>query len=68
MENLPSYVPVVNNRYSFDSLSLSQLKECWIACEKQKMACHPDSGFQPLIDRDMREIAKLIKVRRNGLH
>lgn len=65
---MPNYLLIDdNNHYIFNTLSLPQLKECWIICEKQKIYCHPNSVFQPLIDRDMRMlVAELKKYKKYG--
>jgi hypothetical protein len=60
---MPDYVPrrTDGGGYDFSGLSLPQLKECWVVCERQKAHCHADSCFQPLIDADMRELVPLLK-------
>lgn len=49
----------------WEELTLPQLMECWVICEGQKYACHPESPFQPLIDADMRQIAQMIKKKKH---
>jgi hypothetical protein len=66
----PEYLRGVTDFYPhfvhWDKLSVLQLKECWSVCEQQKRYCHPESVFQPLIDRDMRKIAEEIKKRKKN--
>jgi len=53
-----------DNYADFSALSLEELKERWVQCEQDKIYCHPQSGFQSLIDSEMRALVREIKKRR----
>lgn len=54
----------MNEYADFSQLSTAEIKLEWIRCEKEKAYCSPDSGFQPLIDAEMRAMIKELKKRK----
>ena len=44
--------------------SFYELKEAYRLAMMEKMEYHPESGFQPLVDEDMRAITEQIKKRK----
>lgn len=55
-----------DNYADFSRLTIPELRERWVQCEQDKMVCHPESGFQGLIDDEMRAIVKELKKRKRG--
>jgi hypothetical protein len=54
--------------YDFSSWDIPRLKEHWSLLEQMKIECHPESGFQPLINSEMRQLKDEIKKRNRLKH